>query len=84
MSARRRPPRRVPSRDVDDIAMLKLADWLHNTAIAAFYIQPDKRRRSARETMEEIYAPLAERIPACDLCADLTTPLWRELGAHRL
>src|SRR3546814_1904609 len=43
------------------VLLVRLADLLHNMQTLHFIASPEKRRRSARETMD-IYAPLAERI----------------------
>ncbi|HEU0045604.1 bifunctional (p)ppGpp synthetase/guanosine-3',5'-bis(diphosphate) 3'-pyrophosphohydrolase [Sphingomonas sp.] len=64
----------------DDIRVLlvKLADRLHNMRTLHHIVNPDKRRRIARETME-IYAPLAERVGMYEFMKEMQTLAFREL-----
>ncbi|GGG25604.1 GTP pyrophosphokinase [Caldovatus sediminis] len=61
------------------VLLVKLADRLHNMRTLDHVAQPERRRRTARETME-IYAPLAERIGMEALKTELETLAFRELN----
>jgi GTP pyrophosphokinase len=65
------------SRDIR-VLLVKLADRLHNMRTLHFVLDPERRRRIARETME-IYAPLAERIGMDAVKTELQTLAFREL-----
>jgi GTP pyrophosphokinase len=60
------------------VLLVKLADRLHNMRTLHFVPQPERRRKTARETME-IFAPLAERIGMDGLKTELETLSFREL-----
>lgn len=61
------------------VVVIKMADRLHNMRTLDHIAQPERRRRTARETME-IYAPLAERIGMEALKTELETRAFRELN----
>ena len=61
------------------VLLVKLADRLHNMRTLHFVPQPERRRKTARETME-IYAPLAERIGMDALKTELETLAFQELN----
>src|SRR5690349_2581665 len=65
------------SRDIR-VLLVKLADRLHNMRTLHFVLEPDRRRRIARETME-IYAPLAERIGMDAVKTELQTLSFEQL-----
>src|SRR5690349_6361606 len=58
--------------------MVKLADRLHNMRTLHFVRDPERRKRTARETME-IYAPLAERIGMDAVKTELQTLSFEQL-----
>ncbi len=60
------------------VLLVKLADRLHNMRTLHYVPQPERRRKTARETME-IFAPLAERIGMDGLKTELETLAFREL-----
>jgi GTP pyrophosphokinase len=60
------------------VLLVKLADRLHNMRTLRFIADPEKRRRTARETME-IYCPLAERMGMHDLQDELEDLAFGEL-----
>jgi GTP pyrophosphokinase len=63
------------------VLLVKLADRLHNMRTLGFVAKPEKRARTARETLE-IYAPLAERIGMEALKTELETLSFRELNSE--
>jgi GTP pyrophosphokinase len=65
------------SRDIR-VLLVKLADRLHNMRTLHFVLEPERRRRIARETME-IYAPLAERIGMDAVKTELQTLSFKQL-----
>ncbi|WP_343896021.1 RelA/SpoT family protein [Craurococcus roseus] len=60
------------------VLLVKLADRLHNMRTLHFVPQPERRRRTARETLE-LFAPLAERIGMDALKTELETLAFQEL-----
>ena len=62
------------------VLIVKLADRLHNMRTLGGKASPDKRRKTARETLE-IYAPLAERIGMDALKTEIETLSFREMNA---
>src|SRR5215472_13752938 len=60
------------------VLLVKLADRLHNMQTLRFIKDAEKRRRTARETME-IYAPLAERIGMHEMQDELEDLAFGEL-----
>ena len=60
------------------VLLVKLADRLHNMRTLHYVQNPDKRRATARETME-IYAPLAERIGMREFKDELEDLAFKEL-----
>jgi GTP diphosphokinase / guanosine-3',5'-bis(diphosphate) 3'-diphosphatase len=65
------------SRDIR-VLLVKLADRLHNMRTLHFVRDPERRKRTARETME-IYAPLAERIGMDAVKTELQTLAFTQL-----
>src|SRR5271168_2670098 len=65
------------SRDIR-VLLVKLADRLHNMRTLNFVLDPERRKRIARETME-IYAPLAERIGMDAVKTELQTLAFAQL-----
>ena len=61
------------------VLLVKLADRLHNMRTLDHIQSADKRKRTARETMD-IYAPLAERIGIRDWKDELEDLAFRELN----
>jgi len=61
------------------VLLVKLADRLHNMRTLHFVPQPERRRKTARETLE-IFAPLAERIGMDALKTELETLSFQELN----
>ena len=61
------------------VLIVKLADRLHNMRTLGAKGNPDKRRKTARETIE-IYAPLAERIGMDALKTEIETLAFREMN----
>ncbi len=60
------------------VLLVKLADRLHNMRTLRFVADPEKRRRTARETME-IYCPLAERMGMREVQDELEDLAFGEL-----
>src|SRR5215210_4573707 len=60
------------------VLLVKLADRLHNMRTLHFVPQPERRRKTARETLE-IFTPLAERIGMDALKTELETLAFQEL-----
>ena len=65
------------SRDIR-VLLVKLADRLHNMRTLHFIRDPERRKRTARETME-IYAPLAERIGMDAIKTELQTLAFTQI-----
>lgn len=61
------------------VLIVKLADRLHNMRTIGAVAKPEKRVRTARETLE-IYAPLAERIGMDALKTEIETLSFREMN----
>jgi GTP pyrophosphokinase len=61
------------------VLLVKLADRLHNMRTLHFVPQPERRRKTARETLE-IFTPLAERIGMEALKTELETLAFQELN----
>ncbi len=61
------------------VLLVKLADRLHNIRTLHFVPQPERRRKTARETLE-IFAPLAERIGMDQLKTELETQAFRAMN----
>ncbi len=60
------------------VLIVKLADRLHNMRTLHFVPQADRRRKTARETLD-IFTPLAERIGMDALKTELETLAFQEL-----
>jgi guanosine-3',5'-bis(diphosphate) 3'-pyrophosphohydrolase len=60
------------------VLLVKLADRLHNMRTLHHVPQPERRKKTARETLE-IFAPLAERIGMDAVKTELETLSFREL-----
>jgi GTP pyrophosphokinase len=63
------------------VLLVKLADRLHNMRTLDFKADPEKRRKTATETLE-IYAPLAERIGMKKIQDELQDLSFRELNSE--
>jgi GTP pyrophosphokinase len=63
------------------VLLVKLADRLHNMRTLRHVQEPERRLKTARETMD-IFAPLAERIGMDGLKTELETLSFRELDPH--
>lgn len=61
------------------VLLVKLADRLHNMRTLSFVPQAERRRKTARETLE-IFTPLAERIGMDALKTELETLAFQELN----
>ncbi len=60
------------------VLLVKLADRLHNMRTLHYVPQPERRKKTARETLD-IYAPLAERIGMEAVKTELDNLAFREL-----
>lgn len=61
------------------VLLVKLADRLHNMRTLDFKPQPEKRQKTAKETLE-IYAPLAERVGLKKIQDELQDLSFREIN----